>query len=296
MMLAAVRARGAVGSWSERGDDGYCEITASRRDDGTPLTIRHDDEDARREGLLSKGNWRTYPRAMHRAAAVRIICRALWPDILAGCYEPEELERPAKADRSEPRAVVNEATGEIVEQHAPARSDQRTVARVCAAFAEVRRSADVDDAATQLLAAHLAAMEALEDGRITPNGSGRKAVDEARMAAKAHYDRLREEASFQPEQPAEQPVVEEGADIAAARVVYKQFKTRIAATVEDSDPEDGLADLADLREEVLALADTPGWPADGKPLASLLKLCADAGRALEQRRAEGDVAPSDLEG
>jgi hypothetical protein len=197
--------------------------------------------------------------------------------------------------RAEP-VLVDHATGEIVEQHAPARSDQRTVARVCAAFAEVRNLNDATDAGGQLRRANDLRDEALASGRITPNGSGRKAVDEAMVAAEKHYDLLRERESFQQEPPAEPPAVEEDAAIAAARVVYKQMRTRIAATVEDSDPEEGLADLSALREEVLALADTPGWPADGKPLASLLKLCADAGRALEQRRAEGDAAPSDLEG
>ena len=197
--------------------------------------------------------------------------------------------------RAEP-VLVDHATGEIVEQHAPARSDQRTVSRVCASFAEVRRINNLEDAAECLRVSREERAEALASGRITPNGTGRKAVDEAMVAAEKHYDLLRERESFQPEQPAQPPVVEEDAAVAAARVVYKQMKTRIAATVEDSDPEDGLADLSALREEVLALADTPGWSVNGKALASLLKLCADAGRALEQRRAEGDAAPSDLEG
>jgi hypothetical protein len=295
LMLAAVRAKGAVGRWEEQGDSTYCEVTASRADDGTTMTVRHDRDDAKRE-RMSGDNWTRFERAMHRAAVVRVICRALWPDVLAGCYDEHEMTEPSRPVAASPREVVNEATGEIVEQPAPARSDQRTVARVCAKYAEVQRCTNANDAAWQLSEAANECENALDAGLITPYGTGRTAVNLAENAAKRHYSMLLKRESVQPEQPAEQPVVEEGADIAAAQVVYKQMRTRIIATTELADPEDGLADLEVLRAEVKALADTPGWSVNGKALASLLKLCADVGRDLEQRRANADAAPSDLEG
>ena len=51
-------------------------------------------------GLAGRGNWGKYPDAMLRARACAAICRMVWPDLLAGVYDPDELahnEKPVNA-------------------------------------------------------------------------------------------------------------------------------------------------------------------------------------------------------
>lgn len=55
-------------------------------------------EDAQRAGL-NGDNWRRFPAAMLRARALSAICRAVYPDLLLGVYDPEELA-------TEPRDVT----------------------------------------------------------------------------------------------------------------------------------------------------------------------------------------------
>lgn len=49
-------------------------------------------EEAKNAGYLSKDNWRQNPAAMLRARARLHLCRAVYPDILANVYTPDELE------------------------------------------------------------------------------------------------------------------------------------------------------------------------------------------------------------
>ena len=44
-----------------------------------------------RQAGLSGGNWAKYPDAMLRSRAISALCRALFPDVLAGMYTAEEL-------------------------------------------------------------------------------------------------------------------------------------------------------------------------------------------------------------
>jgi hypothetical protein len=50
-------------------------------------------EDAKRAGVTGKDNWRKFPAAMLRARCETALARAVYPDLLMGVYEPEELER-----------------------------------------------------------------------------------------------------------------------------------------------------------------------------------------------------------
>ena len=67
-------------------------ITGKRSDTGDIATASYSIEDAKRAGLVGKGNWRTYPEDMLFARAVSRLCRRLFQDVLLGCaYVPEEL-------------------------------------------------------------------------------------------------------------------------------------------------------------------------------------------------------------
>lgn len=68
---------------------------AKRVSDPAPTTLTFSIEDAKQAGLVGNDNWRKFPAAMLRARALSAICRAVFPDLLLGVYDPEELEPAA---------------------------------------------------------------------------------------------------------------------------------------------------------------------------------------------------------
>lgn len=48
-------------------------------------------EDARVAGLAGQDNYRKHPKAMLRARCLSAICRTVYPDVVMGLYDPEEL-------------------------------------------------------------------------------------------------------------------------------------------------------------------------------------------------------------
>jgi len=74
-------------------------ITGKRSDTGDIATASYSIEDAKRAGLIGKGNWKTYPEDMLFARAVSRLCRRLFQDVLLGCaYVPEELGATVSSD------------------------------------------------------------------------------------------------------------------------------------------------------------------------------------------------------
>jgi hypothetical protein len=68
-------------------------------------------DDAKRAGLAGKNNWRSYPRAMLLARATAELCRALFPDVLAGIsHTIEELADGDDVDRPLEPEDAGEAT------------------------------------------------------------------------------------------------------------------------------------------------------------------------------------------
>lgn len=53
--------------------------------------------DAARAGLLGSENWKKHPKAMLRARCLAALARAVYPDVVLGVYEPDELVEPARA-------------------------------------------------------------------------------------------------------------------------------------------------------------------------------------------------------
>jgi hypothetical protein len=73
-------------------------------------------DDAKRSGFNTKENYRLHPRAMFKARAKAMLARDVYPDVLAGCYDPDELAHvggaaPIMVPPREPDAV----DAEIVE-------------------------------------------------------------------------------------------------------------------------------------------------------------------------------------
>jgi len=102
------------------------EYAAKRR--GWPAEVRMSFtmEDAQRAGLAGRDNWRKYPMAMLKARCLAMICRATWPDLLAGVYDPDELA-PASASESPVRVEPSRAEPSRLE---PTRADSDLVIEV----------------------------------------------------------------------------------------------------------------------------------------------------------------------
>ena len=71
-----------------------CLVVAARAGN-EPTEIEFTIQDARNAGLAGKDVWRKYPRAMLRARCLTEAARCIFPDIVAGLYDPEELDGPA---------------------------------------------------------------------------------------------------------------------------------------------------------------------------------------------------------
>lgn len=77
----------------------YAAVRRSWGDGAEPFRFEFNEDDARRAGLWGSGNWAKYPKAMLRARCVSGLCRAVFPDAVAGVYEATSGEltdgRPA---------------------------------------------------------------------------------------------------------------------------------------------------------------------------------------------------------
>lgn len=79
-----------------------------RRGDPDATTMTYTIQDAQRAGLVGGDNWRRYPQAMLRARCLSAICRAVYPDLCLGLYDPDEMSEPT--DAPAPAAVEKDVT------------------------------------------------------------------------------------------------------------------------------------------------------------------------------------------
>lgn len=63
-----------------------------RRGEPSPTRLSWTIEEARASGAATKDNWRKYPAAMLRARASSGLARAVYPDLVLGVYDPDELD------------------------------------------------------------------------------------------------------------------------------------------------------------------------------------------------------------
>lgn len=56
-----------------------------------PTRMSYSIEQAQRAGLTNKQNWKNHPEAMLRARCISSLARAVYPDALAGMYDPDEI-------------------------------------------------------------------------------------------------------------------------------------------------------------------------------------------------------------
>lgn len=65
-----------------------------RRGSPHPQKVTWSDEDTKLAGLNTKDNWRLHKKQMRRARCRAILARDVYPDVLAGCYDPDEIQVP----------------------------------------------------------------------------------------------------------------------------------------------------------------------------------------------------------
>jgi hypothetical protein len=85
--------------------DQTCTVETKRRGGRSVRSLTFTLADAQRAGLTSNPSWGKYPAAMLRARAKSALARDVYPDILAGIYDPDEVE-PAGAEVSTKAQVV----------------------------------------------------------------------------------------------------------------------------------------------------------------------------------------------
>jgi hypothetical protein len=91
-----------------------------RKGDTEPTTLTWTIEQAQRAGLVSGTGWRSYPEAMLRARCAAALARIVYPDIVAGIYDPDELAVPLDSGRVETLRPVEAPKPEPVVQQVEA--------------------------------------------------------------------------------------------------------------------------------------------------------------------------------
>lgn len=77
-------------------------------------------EDAKLAGVAGKNNWKTYPAAMLRARCIAALARVVFPDLLLGVYESDEIQAPAsmpsvrEVTPSEPPPPADEPDEDVI--------------------------------------------------------------------------------------------------------------------------------------------------------------------------------------
>ena len=91
-----------------------------------PVRMSFTIEQAQRAGLAGKDIWRKYPHAMLRARASAELARAVYPDVVGGLYDPDEIPG-AEARTAEPRPVVQPPPRRTLAAAPPAASSAETL-------------------------------------------------------------------------------------------------------------------------------------------------------------------------
>lgn len=172
-MVAVCIQSGACEYFRVDGDDTAATATTRRR--GQPeQSCTFSLDDAKRAGLLGKGNWSKYPGRMLKARAKANLARDVYPELLAGLCDPDEMstERSAPAAvevvveaRQERDPAAREAFADAIEQAKDGRSLKAVAASIKVAHT---RGLLGDDDRLALSAAFEAKKAALKAPPATP--------------------------------------------------------------------------------------------------------------------------------
>lgn len=107
LMVAVVRRSGQCESWRvvESTTD-RCTITTRRRGEAHDATRTWTMVDAKRAGVTGKSVWTQYPAAMLRHRCAADLAREVYPDVLMGLYDPEEMGAEPEVEAERPAVVA----------------------------------------------------------------------------------------------------------------------------------------------------------------------------------------------
>ena len=92
LMVAVVRRSGLCASWrTVESTAESCTIETSRVGESTPTRKTWTMADAKRAQVTGKGTWSQYPAQMLRHRCAADLAREVYPDVLMGLYDPDEL-------------------------------------------------------------------------------------------------------------------------------------------------------------------------------------------------------------
>lgn len=94
-----------------------------------PTAYTYTLDDARTAGLLGSQTWKAHPTAMLKARCISALARAVYPDLIMGLYDPDELQQ---ADAGRGEYVEAEVVRDEPQRRQPAqqrRDDRRRDAR-----------------------------------------------------------------------------------------------------------------------------------------------------------------------
>lgn len=92
-LMRAIVLREGHELWIEESTSTTCTVVGKRKDSDRETRVTWTLDDAQRAGLKGRKNWQAYPGPMLLARATAGLCRAIFPDVLAGIsYTVEELE------------------------------------------------------------------------------------------------------------------------------------------------------------------------------------------------------------
>jgi len=139
---------------------------AQRVGEPEPTTMSFTLDDAKRAQLLGNPSWAKFPAAMLRARCITALARAVFPDLVLGIYDPEELEAVAVPEERRvyvepaPAQDGGEAFAELTERidHAETAAELNLVAKDCMA---ARRAGHIHDAHVDTIAAAVKGKRAL---------------------------------------------------------------------------------------------------------------------------------------
>lgn len=109
LVAALCKARRDVCAWFRlvESTDAVATYETQRVGEPQPTRMSFSIEDARRAGVTGKDPWKKYPSAMLRARCITALARAVYPDLVMGVYDPDEVTpEPVNAG---PAEVVREA-------------------------------------------------------------------------------------------------------------------------------------------------------------------------------------------
>ena len=113
MMNTLIRSHGHSITKDTKSNDNICILHGKRADNGDTWTESFSIDDAKRAGIFKENTpWGKYPRNMCFNRALSNLARQLFPDVIKGCYEIDELKSFA-----EPRSMEIEVQSDSELSH-----------------------------------------------------------------------------------------------------------------------------------------------------------------------------------